>query len=721
MTGATLAAAGAFAAGALALRLPYRGMPLENNGAVFLYHAQFRDRGARFDRDVPVTGQPALPFLLALLYPVLGHPGADAGWLRWLSAVASAATTFLTYLLGDALCGPAVGASAAALHALASAAPQLFPWYTNAEWFLGALVSGAMWALCQDDPGTAGALAAGSLLAGAVLFKVVALAFLPAVLLTAAARGGPELAAWTLGGWAVTLAAAEVLARVLGAPSMLAGLPGRLLAYKRADLGVRHLGGGAVRASVGQALAHSLSLGGALALPLVLALGAAVLPGTAPQGPLWAWLAAGLAAVAVQGVWSPGHWSPILAPLALLAGLGFAGLSTRGGPAAAGALTATAALQVLVALGLARRPATSPSAWRAVLGSWSLVARVLAAGTHRADRLFCWAWAPQVYSLADRPSAIPHLNYCNAVYLDQVYPAWRREVVAGLLRTPPARIAVFEPGFPGEAVLRVAGLVYLPLRVHGDLFGGHVFRWAGSSKVALAARGAPDPYVAVRDQALRWAMRDLADGNSAAAALEYEALRAVDPTDPVFQVWAEEFWRLRDPRSERPPLLGHHGVGIVPTRSGDFTADVRRGNRVTRLHGADDPLGEAETMFADGRLAPASAVFLVGLGLGYTLEAARRATPPGTPIVALEAEAALYLHGRRYGPLALAMDDPRVRLIVGRTPAAAAQALSVLLEGDVVMVMHEPSVQLDAGYYRLVFQLLRAAGCTPPARPGVRP
>ncbi len=119
----------------------------------------------------------------------------------------------------------------------------------------------------------------------------------------------------------------------------------------------------------------------------------------------------------------------------------------------------------------------------------------------------------------------------------------------------------------------------------------------------------------------------------------------------------------------------------VPTTSGDPTARWRG----VLLHSPRDPRREARELVAREVGAGPAAAVLLGLGLGYTVDAFREAHP-GVPLVVIEPDPGLVRSAAGTRDLAPLASDPSVRIVVGPGPAEAEAALDGLpVEGLVVL------------------------------------
>jgi hypothetical protein len=113
------------------------------------------------------------------------------------------------------------------------------------------------------------------------------------------------------------------------------------------------------------------------------------------------------------------------------------------------------------------------------------------------------------------------------------------------------------------------------------------------------------------------------------------------------------------------------GLVIETAASGQPTATLDG----LRLHSRYDPVREADLQVSREIPDNASALIVIGFGLGYGAEAARRRFPR-LPLLVVEPDAALFAAALAARPLAGLLADPGLRLHVG----APAEALPPLLE-----------------------------------------
>ncbi|GEM_PF-3928603 len=680
---------------AFLVRWPTFKVPLENNGAAYLYNLRFRTR------DYDCTGLMGLVYVLAGFYRLFGERWGYR-WVRGVMAGANALVIPSAYVLGATLEGPGAGWAAAGFYAVFSSVPHLIPWFTAAERIYVPLSTGAYAAFAASIGHSPVWAAASGLLAGAcVLCKVTsAIEFLPLLALpwfTSSGAGDAALReALLVAGLCVApgleLARLWRVGAIAGTRASVRGLRER---YRAADLLLVDLRAGS--AEGGAAAKWSLDLLSgtspvwAFAIPwLAHTVGIARTPlALAVVG----WYAATLATTAWRANWVPGHWVPQVPPLCVMAGLGLAAVVVAAGPT--GVPTFLAAL--LVVAGCVWAWASGRvhpwHAWRYVAfqGAFQALGERVRELTQEGDRVFCWGWQPQIYLFAGRPSASPRHLFSGPRFLDTADPEWRKGLTDAFAQHRPACVTVLGEGLPLAGIAAIAGLRYRPVPPTPQIAGGIFVRTEAPAEAT--------PPGSTCEAALERLRLAIEGGDTATAASLLHAFFLLKMAPPDAEARLDDLqpgWRWVHPGAlPEPP----GEVVIEEAKNGGRTAGVRIGEEVRWLHSRYAPQTEAERLASDIHLAADGACLFLGLGLGHVAAEVARTAPPGAVLVALErrrglARAALAEHE--------ALRGGRVRVVV----AAAVEALEPLIDSlagkQVLVYAHHPSMQLDGDYYRAV-------------------
>ena len=441
------------------LRLQFLFVPLTTDEGGYAAVARLWRVGYRLYGDVAWVDRPQG---LLLLYRLAGI-GDDAAAFRVLATGAAALVTVAVAAAAWALGGRRVALIAAVLYAVLAPAPHLEGFTANGEllsapFAAGAVACAAWWLRTRRDGllAIAGVCAAcaplvkQSAIDGAVVLAVVVLVHSDRRVrhLAVAAGGGVAPAAAVLA-HAATVGIGDWWYAVLGyRTSTESAVSG--------DLGAR-----------GRLLVDSIAPALRDLAPLWLALipgfaaarraGAALIPAV--------WLAAGIVGFIGGGLYHPHYWVQLIAPLALVAAVGFDRLLAR--PRLAAATLAVGVATVLsfsVEVYAERSPAriSALTSHDSRILDAPRVGRALRHSTAPGDRVYViWANAA-VYWYAQRPPAFRYLWYLNVARI----PGARAAVHAVLTgANPPAAVAVYQ----GPDELDPSGDVSRTLRARYEL------------------------------------------------------------------------------------------------------------------------------------------------------------------------------------------------------------------------------------------------------------
>jgi hypothetical protein len=158
---------------------------------------------------------------------------------------------------------------------------------------------------------------------------------------------------------------------------------------------------------------------------------------------------------------------------------------------------------------------------------------------------------------------------------------------------------------------------------------------------------------------------------------------------------------------------------LLTTASGEPTARWRG----ALLHSPRDPRREARALVAREAGSAPSAAVVLGLGLGYVVEAFREAHP-GVPLAVVEPDAGLARAAAEARDLAPFAADPAVRLAIGAGPGAVAAALDGLPGERLAVLRLVPEIRRNPAAFRAAegavqsFQLRREINVNTLARFG---
>lgn len=680
---------------AFLLRWPTFRVPLENNGAAYLYNLRFRTK------DYDCTGLMGLIYVLGVFYRLFGDRWGYR-WVRGVTAAANALVVPPAWVLGSALGGPGAGWAAALFYAVFSSVPHLIPWFTAAERVYVPLSTGAYAAFALSIGGSPAWAAASGLLAGAcVLCKVTsAIEFLPLLALPWMTSSGMGDAALREGLLVAGLALAPGIevarlwreGAIARTTESIRGLRER---YRAADLLLVDARAQIKEGSAAAKWAFDLFSGTspvwAFAIPwMAHAVGVAREPlGIAVVG----WYAATLAMTAWRANWVPGHWVPQIPPLCVMAGAGLAAVVSAAGPAGVPSLLATL---ILLAGGAwawksGRAHPWLSSRYVSPQASFQTLGEHVRGLTREGDRILCWGWHPQVYLFADRPSASPRHLFAGAHYLDTADPDWRREIADAVARHRPACVVLLADGLPLVAISLVAGVRYDPSPPIPGLAARIFVRTGPSNEPPLTGSAS--------EAALERLRVALAQGDTANAATLLHAFVLLRMAPPDAEARLDDLqpgWRWVLPGALPEP---DGEIVIEEARNGERTAGVRMSEEVRWLHSRYAPRTEAERVAAEIRVPEGGACLILGLGLGHVAAELARTAPANALLIAVERR-------RRLAQAAIAEHDAlrsgRVRVVASASVESLAPLIQSLAGRQVTVFAHHASMLVDPDYYRAV-------------------
>ncbi|HVP19213.1 MAG TPA: 6-hydroxymethylpterin diphosphokinase MptE-like protein [Spirochaetia bacterium] len=144
-------------------------------------------------------------------------------------------------------------------------------------------------------------------------------------------------------------------------------------------------------------------------------------------------------------------------------------------------------------------------------------------------------------------------------------------------------------------------------------------------------------------------------------------------------------------------------VEVIETPSGSPTA-VRHGLSV---HSRHDPVTEADRQAAREIDGSATCLIVLGFGLGYGTEAARRRFPE-LPILVLEPDAAMFRAALASRSLTRLLSDSRVRYLVAAKPEDVTPLLSSLPLARPSFLRLRPAMRGNPAWYRTAEEVVRS-------------
>jgi 4-amino-4-deoxy-L-arabinose transferase-like glycosyltransferase len=433
----------AVAAGTALVRVPFMGSVGPDEGG-YAYVASEWSHGGALYRSVWIDR----PQGLVVVYRALLSLG-DSAWTIRLGAVAAAvAVALLLIAIGDLLVSRTAGLLAGSLYAFVGIGPRIEGYTFNGELAAAVPSTAAVAAalLAARRRSRAWFAIAGALGACGVLMKQSGFDGLVVAAVVAAWSGSRRASAERL---ATVLAGAAV---PLGA-SALAGVVSGWHFYWSALVG-SHLAAATTLSARLHHLGESLPGASRDLLPIAIAaaFGAWHLRRRRAAHVAFAWVAAAALAVNVGGLYWPHYYVQLLAPLALLGGVGLAALPRPRAWAAAAVIAFPAAF--FVGDVLASPDARSDRLVKYALGfeNDQRIAQYVRAHTRPNQPVYGFQSRADLYFLADRRSASPYL--------------W-----AHALKDVPGARAALERTLAGQ---RRPSLVVLFQHPHHDRFGRRI-------------------------------------------------------------------------------------------------------------------------------------------------------------------------------------------------------------------------------------------------------
>jgi hypothetical protein len=711
---------------ALLLRLTWHRVPLENNGSVFLYDAVFGTS------ECPAAGQSGTVAILRFFHRIFGNRW-NYRWIRGVYTFFTVWATVAVTLLGNEIGGQWAGLIAGLCFAVFSNMPHFLPFFTNSERSNVALMSSAyllcIWGIRPESiwaHGNAPLLAAAGVAAGlAVLCKVPAVfEVIPLVwfVIVSARQGAGAAGANVI----LPLLAGLGLMAFIGVASAvsrdgwgaLIGFAKLILRYKSADHGLReNMEKRSDESLMGKGFAGIF----AGTAPLWIFAAAYALWRVSGHGfnavdsLLLLWVLCAAVGIGVQRVFSAGHWVTVLPSVCLLAGLGMSAVFAGSGPSTHDAGYFLAVITLVAGLVFAGLTSASHQ-WRVgnvVPFQQGLqdVAMVLKEVTRPSDTVFVWGWHPQVYVLAHRRCAAPPLYYCKTQFLDGLMPEWRKVLVMGFIKNRPRCVLFVDPGMPLQMVADLTGLKYVPKTVKGA--PGDVAMVLEEEQGGVAAGNEPAHADGASDVVETAIARLVARademkkaGNLPAAERAMRVLIEFDRARFGATLGTElslinPAWKTCPPGNLIADAPGDYV--IEDAKNGEKTCAVKTATGSVQLHSKFEPTVEAKRLLGNNPVLAGGKSFVVlGLGLGYTVRELAEKIGPDARMFVVERRRQALEKFREMEWSAKLLADARLTFMVSVEPKVAALVLQRQCSGNVAVVEHAPSVQLDSAYYAAV-------------------
>jgi hypothetical protein len=154
----------------------------------------------------------------------------------------------------------------------------------------------------------------------------------------------------------------------------------------------------------------------------------------------------------------------------------------------------------------------------------------------------------------------------------------------------------------------------------------------------------------------------------------------------------------------RPGAAEPAAPALVPTRSGHTTVVVtREDGRSAPLHSRYDPVAEARHQIAACAFGPLDTIVVLGMGLGYGVEALCDRLGPGNHLIVVERDPALFRAATGRPCVRRLLDRPRTFFFVGTEPDALydflAPRLTLFLAAGLRLIRHPASFAGFPAYY----------------------
>jgi hypothetical protein len=156
-------------------------------------------------------------------------------------------------------------------------------------------------------------------------------------------------------------------------------------------------------------------------------------------------------------------------------------------------------------------------------------------------------------------------------------------------------------------------------------------------------------------------------------------------------------------RSLEEAAIHETEVQVIQTPRGAPTA-VQRG---LSFHSRHDPLIEADRLAARDIEETSTLLIVMGFGLGYAAEAARRRFPK-LPILVLEPDAAMFRAALESRGLAGLLSDPRISFLVAGKPEEVGPLLASLPLAKPAFLRLRPALQSNPAWFRTAEEIVRS-------------
>ncbi|MDI6793278.1 MAG: methyltransferase domain-containing protein [bacterium] len=165
------------------------------------------------------------------------------------------------------------------------------------------------------------------------------------------------------------------------------------------------------------------------------------------------------------------------------------------------------------------------------------------------------------------------------------------------------------------------------------------------------------------------------------------------------EVLEKEYPSLKDvmvKMGDRPSLK------LLKTRNGAYTCLVKEGDSEILLHSRFDPKKEAVRYLDSIDFEKARVILVLGVGLGYLLEALGERFPQEKRIIAVEKRMEVFHTSLFFKDWRKTLSNKKVSLIVGKDVEAVVQLVEDAPQEDIKIVEHRTSYRLSQEYYEKV-------------------
>lgn len=684
------------------LKASYISIPLENNGAVFLYNAKFGKK------ELIGAGQWFFLAVLEWLYGIFHKKdSSDYAWLRIALAVMNSIATILVFFIASSIWkNDYAGLFSAGLFAVFTAVPHLIPWFTNAERLSTVFSSAGFLFICLSSASVSNpsffilhssflVLGAGVSFGLAFLSKISSLVetgFLCAAFLVFSAN----IINWIL------LPAGFVLPIVIHIIIVIFKKRGYeyiklftvLMRYKSADISVErgyHTESRPKHPSFAffADIFAGTSIVWIFGFTTIFVLILSQFPGLTPpdsglQTLCVTWLCGAFLGIAVQRVWTPGHWITIMSPLCVLAGKtandAFFVLFRGAMPCHGSTDIYMGIIAVTVVIfGIAMAIITSRDhTWGAKIkkpfqSEMLRIGSYIKSITRDGDYVFAWGWHPQIYVLAGRPSAgSAYLFYCSAPYQEKVTPEWRDILLKGFLRFHPAILVVDDKTFPFNLVTNIVGVKFVLNKETPRELKTTIYKITYDSSVPFPDENAVDSVLSERIRSLFVAAeKDVAEFRSHIAYPVLLALKNISAEGKKIESMLDSInpgWKfLPEEHGILPDIACKVETGIA--QDGGRFAFLKEGGQEIFLNSKYAPLKETERFAESLSQKNYDVVFVFGTGLGYQIKAILDKMPPATQVIAIERRRQIYDAMKSANDFSEAIKSGRLKIFVSLNSA----------------------------------------------------